>query len=368
MSTTRTLPHSIRWAACSVWVTGLLAASCGQNRAPTAVARSTSLPEAFHLRDTVELEQDSADLISGLRHFVERQAGGFVTADALRPRVRAYGEDGQLEAAFGRFGTEDPWSFRFIGGVAETFDGSIVLADGIRTELAYLTRDLRPDTLVTLPSAPIGVYSFGPDLILRMRTAPIEEVEEQRLPIFHRWAQDRLIWSQYPYPYSSYELPYWSTFAAYFAASAGDSVFVANSLRYPVVVYNREGDSVGTVGAPSTSFRPIPVLELGALANRPLDQFIASFDQLGRIDIVDNAHLVVTRAHLDPDKPFPPFHPWTWLHSHVEVYDRHTGDKLYEDVPLPEGAQVLGGGRHLYVLLNRNDPPWRIAKLSVQAP
>ena len=155
------------------------------------------------------------------------------------------------------------------------------------------------------------------------------------------------------------------SFADFFAVTAGDSVFVANSLEYPVAVYDRAGDSVGSLGTPSSSFRSIPRLGLGALMNRPLDQFIASFDLLGRIDLVDNTHLVVTRAYLDPDKPYPPFR---WLHSHVEVYDRHTGDKLYEDVPLPEGAQVLGGGRHLYLLLNRNDPPWRIAKLSVQAP
>ncbi len=53
------------------------------------------------------------------------------------------------------------------------------------------------------------------------------------------------------------------------------------------------------------------------------------------------------------------------VHTHLEVYDRHTGAKLYGDVPLPEGAQVLGGGRHLHVLLDKDFPPWRIARMSV---
>lgn len=345
---------------------GLLASSCAEpGPLPSSMLRSVPLSEAFDMQGTMELEQDSTDLISGLDEFVERRGGGFVIADALRPRIRSYGEDGQLEAAFGRFGTDDPWTFRVIGGLAETATGRIVLADGDRDRLVYLTADLSPDTIIKVPGSPWDVFSFGTDLILWMWTAPVNEAESQELPIFHRWAENRLLWSQYPYPYPLDEYPYWTSFADFFAVTAGDSVFVANSLEYPVAVYDRAGDSVGSLGTPSASFRSIPRLEPGALSNRPLDRFIASFDLLDRIDLVDNTHLVVTRAYLDPDMPYPPFR---WLHSHVEVYDRHTGDKLYEDVPLPEGAQVLGGGRHLYLLLNRNDPPWRIAKLSVQEP
>lgn len=66
---------------------------------------------------------------------------------------------------------------------------------------------------------------------------------------------------------------------------------------------------------------------------------------------------------LDPTKPFPPF---KWLNTSVDVYDRHTGAKLYEDVPLPDGSEVLGGGRFLYLLTNREEPPWRIAKLRLR--
>ena len=121
---------------------------------------------------------------------------------------------------------------------------------------------------------------------------------------------------------------------------------------------------MGTVGTPSASFRPLPVLELGALANladygTTLPELLASSDVIDRIDVV-GTHLVLTRARFDHERPFPPFGA---LHSHLDIYDRHTGVKLYEDIPLPAGSKVLGGGRFLYLLLNKDFPPWRIAKL-----
>ena len=71
-------------------------------------------------------------------------------------------------------------------------------------------------------------------------------------------------------------------------------------------------------------------------------------------------HLIVTRARHNPERALPPFEI---VHTSLEVYDRHSGVKLYEDVPLPEGSRVLGGGRFLYLLLDEHFPPWRIAKL-----
>ncbi len=57
-----------------------------------------------------------------------------------------------------------------------------------------------------------------------------------------------------------------------------------------------------------------------------------------------------------------PWYPFRELDVSVEAYDRHTGRKLFENVPLPDGSKVLAGGRYLYVLLNPDIPPWRIAK------
>ena len=120
------------------------------------------------------------------------------------------------------------------------------------------------------------------------------------------------------------------------------------------------------MGTPSASFRPIPILEAGAFASldygRTLPDFLASFELIYRIDVVGR-HLILTRARLDHTRPFPPFKP---LHSHLDIYDRHTGSRIYEDIPLPEGSKVLGGGRYLYLLLNKDFPPWRIAKLRLR--
>ena len=90
---------------------------------------------------------------------------------------------------------------------------------------------------------------------------------------------------------------------------------------------------------------------------------LASADVIDRIDVV-GTHLVLTRARFDHEQPFPPFRA---LHSHLDIYDRHTGVKLYEDIPLPAGPKVLGGGRFLYLLLNKDFPPWQIAKLRMGA-
>lgn len=50
------------------------------------------------------------------------------------------------------------------------------------------------------------------------------------------------------------------------------------------------------------------------------------------------------------------------LCASVEAYDRHTGQKLFENVRLPEGSKVLRGGGYLHVLLGPRIPPWRIAR------
>ena len=139
---------------------------------------------------------------------------------------------------------------------------------------------------------------------------------------------------------------------------------MTSGLRYPIAIIDGAGETVGTFGSASASFRPIPVLEQAALANlgsygTTLPELLASFDILHRLDAV-GAHLVLTRARYNPERPV---YPREVIHTSLEVYDRHTGVKLYEDVPLPEGSRVLGGGRFLYLLLNEHSPPWRIAKL-----
>lgn len=183
-------------------------------------------------------------------------------------------------------------------------------------------------------------------------------------PLLHRVTPPEVVWSSFELPFSPSDRPYWASFAAFPIAVSGDTIFVMSGLRYPITVIDGSGETVGTFGTPSVSFRPIRVLERGALADlasygTTLPELLASFDVIDRMDAV-GPHLVLTRAKFDPERPMAPREV---LHTSIEVYDRHTGVKLYEDVPLPEGSRVLGGGRFLYLLLDRHTPPWRIAKL-----
>ena len=108
-----------------------------------------------------------------------------------------------LLAAFGRFG-DAPFEFQRIRAVAEASSGRIVVAGSRSSHLTYLTRALAPDTMVALPAAAMDILALGSDLLVRMNT--------------------------------------------------GDPLDGA-------------GETVGTFGTPSPSFRPIDVLELGMLAD-----------------------------------------------------------------------------------------------------
>ena len=348
-----------------IWLSvGLaLLAGCEPGQAPPEAPGGSELVDVFAFDGIAELDEDPADSIAQPGALVERRGGGFVLADRLLPRIRTYGDDGRLEAAFGRFGIRDPWSLERVVDVAETAAGGIVAA-GYKKRLLYLTDALERDAVVPVSGNPWNVVAFGPDLLLIMQQ---EATPDEQLLYFHRLVGNQVEWSRYGYPYVPSERPYWTSLTDFEAAVAGDSVFAITSVGYPAVVYNRAGDSVGTIGVPSPSFRPIPVLERGALVDQGpgggLADFLASFDVISRIDVVANSYLVVTLGYFDPNKPFPPF---TLLHASLDVYDRHTGAKLHEEVPLPEGSQVLGGGRFLYLLTDTEEPPWRIAKLRLR--
>ena len=344
----------------------LLLWTCEELEDPAEAPTAGSLEELFVVEGVVQLGEDPADSIAEVGDFVERRDGGYVIGDGLLPRVRSYDEEGRLEAAFGRFG-DGPFEFRRISAVAEAPSGGIVVADSRRSGLTYLTSSLAPDTLVSLSSAPRDILALERGLLVRMILGDPDRRVSGHPPLLHRMTPPEVVWSTYELPFSLSEGPYWSSFARYPVAVSGDSTFAISGLRYPVTVIDGAGETVGTFGAPSASFRPIPVLERGALANlgsygTTLAELLASFDVIDRIDAV-GSRLVLTLAQFDHERPLPPFQV---VHSSLEVYDRHNGTKIYEDVPLPHGSKVLGGGRFLYLLLDKDSPPWRVAKLRLR--
>ena len=325
--------------------------------------RPESLEQLFVVESVIDIGENPADSIADVGAFLERRAGGFVIADRLLPRIRSYGDDGSLEAAFGRLG-DGPFEFRQVSGLAETPSGKLVVADSRKAALVYLTPELRPDTIVSVPGTPRRIVSFGRDLVVRMDQFAAGGPDRlvAKPPLFHRLTGGRVAWSAYPARFSPVERPYWGSFATNLVAVAGDSIFVMNSLTYPITVISGAGDSVGAMGTPPESFRPIPVFDRGEFAgpSTALPDVLASFDVVGRIDVLAGSHLVVTHSRYDDTDTRPSLRR---THSTLDLYDRHTGAKLYEDVPLPERSRVLGGGRFLYVLLNQDLPPWRVAKL-----
>ena len=357
-------PPLWRMTAFAVSTVAVLAAC---EDAPVTVS-APPFAEVFELSEVIELGEDPADSIAEIGVFVERRGGGFIVSDRLLPRIRTYAEDGSLETAFGRFG-DGPWEFRRIGSVAETASGRIVVADPRTRRLTYLNSDLSPDTLVGTGNYTFGrLYPYGPDIVFYGigNARSIHDVAAQD-GYFHRLVDGRVVWTSWTTPI--FRMPYWHSFGDVVGAVAGDSIFAMAKLLYPVTILNGAGDSIGTIGTPSPSFRRIPEIEFGAYAStspggQDFSDLLGTFDLVSRIDVVDGDHLVFTVGQHDETKRFFPFRV---LHTHLEVYDRHTGTKLFEDVPLPEGVKVLGGGRYLYVLQNPDIPPWRIAKYRLRA-
>lgn len=349
--------------ALAVSVSSLLAA-CDDE----ITVASPPFQEVFELSEVIELGEGSTDSIAEIGVFVERRDGGFIIGDRFLPRVRTYGEDGALEGAFGRFG-EGPWELQRISGLAETASGGIVVASPSTRWLTYLHSDLSPDTLVGIDDHWVfQVFSLGSDIVFYgVGTArSIHDIAAQD-GYFHRLANGSVAWTSWNTPI--FGKPYWSGFGDVVGAVAGDSIFAMAQLLYPATILNGAGDSVGTIGTPSPSFRRVPDIEFGAYSTsspggQDFGDLLGTFDLVPSIDVVDSDYMVFTLGQLDEANPFFPFKV---LHRSVEVYDRHTGTKLFEDVRLPEGVKVLGGGRFLYVLQNPDLPPWRIAKYKLRA-
>ncbi len=166
------------------------------------------------------------------------------------------------------------------------------MADGGQAGLTYLTSDLRPDTLVSLPGVPRRVESLGDDLLVRMNlltewTEDASRFFRQPL-LLHRVKRQSVVWSAHSLPFVPVERPYWMSIIGFPFAVAGDSIYLASSLRYPMAILNAEGDSVGELGAPPGTFKPVPVFEQGALVpgqySTGSSNALAGYHTIARID------------------------------------------------------------------------------------
>ena len=353
------------------FVTALAIVACEAEPRPAPTMAGVTLDDVFDVA-VIALEESPQDSIATPGLFAERAAGGFLLSDGQLPRVRSYDAQGRLEAAFGRFG-EGPFEFQSVDGLAETASGRVAVLDGRQARLTWLTRGLLEDTTVSLPGVASDLRSIGNDLLMEMRLASESGEADSRArfyrrpSVLHRLTEHRVEWSSYTRPFLPAERPYWNSMARFSFDVAGDSIYMAFSLRYPVAILNTAGDSIGEIGVPPGTFEQVPVFERGAFSpaafTTQVSELLGGRSTISHIAVVDS-HLVVVHGRFGYPQSGGPFGAY---HSSLDIYDRHTGHKLYEDVPLPEDSRVLGGGRHLYLLQNSSFPPWRIAKLSLRA-
>lgn len=282
----------------------LTCAACAEARSPVPAA---TLEEAFITTGVVEVGEDEADSIAEVGSFAERANGGFVIGDRLLPRVRTYDEQGGLEAAFGRFG-EGPWEFYRITSVGETAEGGIVVigSKDYRT-LHYFGADLQPDTAVEFPGpvislAPVGSAVGSPsDVVLAMHMPGFLDA---RTPQLHLASKEGLGWSSWLLPYDPEERPYWTSLSRNAFAVAGDSVYAATSIVYPVTVLNATtGDSLGVLGNPAASFKQLPAFKYGEFADPSaygvtLAKVLAETIHIDRVDVVSD-YLILTLGPFD---------------------------------------------------------------------
>ena len=348
------------------WVVLLVACSNGESP-PDGPLSPPSLEAAFQVVDTFLLEEVPGDSIADIGSVDVLPDGRLLIGDRLLPRVRLYGANGRFVAAQGRFG-EGP--FEYQGIVSATMDvRGRVFVESVRSpHTTRLTSGFEPDTIVALPGGAVASVA-----VVRLGDGILQVAGDFRsgLDLQARGADGEVLWRAPSIPPGVNEKPYWSSVNRPFVATTDRRVVAANRLVYPLTVYDLQGDTVAELGPPPPTFRPVPELAAGALAytdpgagppRNTLAEWLQSFTIINGIHAVANRWLVVTHATMDPDTPFPPFGT---LEYALDMYDLETNAKVLEDVPVPDGARVLGGGPHLHVLVRQPPGPWTVVRYQI---
>jgi len=341
--------------------------ACGNGEGPEdGTSNFPSLEAALQLVDSIHLEEVPGDTIAQIGVVDILPDGKILLGDRFLPRVRLYDASGRFLAGQGRFG-EGPFEYQRIQGVAADSEGRIFV-EGFRAgHGTLLTPTLEPDTTLGLPGG-----SIGSEFVARFRDGVIRSgLWQEGTWLYFRAPDGSEPWRIAAGPERIWQVPYWSGVTRFHAAELGDSLFVANSLLYPVTIYDGQGRPIGEIGEPPPSFRPAPELEPGAFAftegggagmgNRVRD-FLESFTVVTGVHVVEERWLVVVHGVMGTDPPMPPFRTYD---RYIDVYDLRSGRKVVEDVPLPPESRVLGGGPHLHLLLAEPPDPWTIARFRV---
>lgn len=111
------------------WSASLLviAVACATEAAAQDI-RAAQFNDVFEWVRTVELQQQSPNVVAVRPHVTADPLGGWLVFDAPEGQVRLYGRDGRLKAHFGRRG-EGPGEFSTLAGVLRSPSGELITVD-----------------------------------------------------------------------------------------------------------------------------------------------------------------------------------------------------------------------------------------------
>lgn len=350
-----------------VAVAGFLATvvvSCGpsEDAAGARAEGGAGFDRRFETLATVELQEPSSQPLAEIRAFSEAANGDLLVAERWSSRVMRYDPTGTLLGEFGTHG-DGPFEFRGVDGILETTDGDVIVIDRRLSRITVLDAALRPDTQFTFFPTPTGEASrLGRGYVLSVSPGPRQSGI--------RWVSDEWgpVWSvSSPAPASIMERPYWGGYGTSEFVTSSQFLILGYSLYYPLYIYRPPGVLIDTVGQPST-FRVAPIVPAGAFTGPDgpsrREEWFRAFDVIAKLAVIADTLLVVTHGALH--RSTATNRTWT-EHLRLDAYNLNTRRKILDDVALPEGSRVLGGGkRGLYVLVAEPPAPWTVRQVIVR--
>ena len=326
-----------------------------------------TLDALFVERGSFVLEEQPGDSIAEPGAFVESATGDLHLADALLPRIRTYRSDGSWVAATGRFG-DGPFEFRRVRGLWEEEPGRLWVVGSGAGRIRVFHGLLQPVEERSIALAPSGVVGGrgGPFILGISADAqnPATRGVEASPMVHSLSAAGELTASFWTPPAAVHTEPYWISVARNVATGVGEELAIASSLLYPIEILRSDGERVDSLHVPPPSFRPLAPVERGAFiagAGAPAAQeWVQAATVMSALVAVGEERLVVVHARLDGGSGMALAH----RDYALDVWDLPNRRKIGEDLPLPEGTQVLGGGRFLYLV--DDGPPWTVRRLEIR--
>jgi len=288
------------------------------------------------------------------------RGGDLLISDPHRGEISRFAPDGHLIARFGTFG-EAPGTFQRIGGLLELPSGRVAVVDGANGRVTILGSALGLDTTFGVAPRPVGgVTQMGTSAVAKTAGAA-------RSASFTRFSSDwQVQWSvSAPSPGSLAEFPYWGSYASTPHAATTTRLFLGYSLRYPILVYDTSGTVRDSLNEAPPSFREASVLSPGFFATPDADerraQWLDQFSVIALIAVFQDSLLAVVHGRLHRTAV-----GITTEHQRLDIYSAQSLAKILEDVSLPAGARVLGGGNALYVLTGSPPAQWTIVRAKIR--